>query len=90
MGHAKLTRRQEAVLREVAWETEHVGALVTGRATRHLEVFELLKKLVADAGAVLVCDGDGFVCHPERYRRGWKITDAGTKALTDIDGDATP
>jgi hypothetical protein len=91
MEHAKLTRRQEAVLREVAWGTEHFGALVTGRATRNWEVVALLKKkLVADAGAVLVCDGDGFVCHPERYRQGWKITDAGKKALTVIDGEAAP
>ena len=91
MEHARLTSRQEAVLREVAWGTEHFGALVTGIATRHRDVVALLKKkLVADAGAVLVCDEDGFVCHPQRYRRGWKITDAGKKALTDIDGDAAP
>jgi hypothetical protein len=91
MKHAGLTRRQEAALREVAWGTEHFGALVTGGATRHRDVDSLFKKkLVADAGAVLVCDEDGFVRQPERYRQGWKITDAGKKALTDIDGDATP
>lgn len=78
----KLGRRQRAALETVAWGTEHFGALVTGSNTRASVVRSLLAKgLVKDAGMVAVCDGDGFLLIPERYRQGWAITNAGKKAL---------
>lgn len=77
-----MTKRQFAALRQVAWGTNHFGALVTGRVTRLADVLALhALGFVADAGMVAVCDGDGFLLQPERYRQGWKITEAGKKAL---------
>jgi len=77
-----MTRRQRAALERVAWGTEHFGALVTGRVTRRADVLALRALgYVADAGMVAICDGDGFLLQPERYRQGWKITAAGRKAL---------
>ena len=77
-----MTDRQRAALKNVAWGTEHFGALVTCRSTRKRDVLALVAQgLVADAGMVAVCDGDGFLLQPERYRQGWKITDAGKKAM---------
>jgi 23S rRNA C2498 (ribose-2'-O)-methylase RlmM len=82
----KLTRRQEEVLRRVAWGTENFGALVTGRMTPVAVVRALMKKdLVADAGMVAVCDGDGFLVQPERYRQGWKITGEGKAVLKEVE-----
>jgi hypothetical protein len=79
-----MTEAQRYALERVAWGTEHFGALVTGRMTRKTTVLRLFRKgLVADAGMVVMCDGDGFTIQPERYRQGWKITRAGLKALKD-------
>lgn len=81
----KLTRRQLSALEKVAWGTEHFGALVTGRQTPVSVVRALLKKgLVKDAGMVAVCDGDGFLLQPGRYRQGWAITAAGKAALSGL------
>lgn len=77
-----MTRMQRLALEHVAWATEHFGALVTGRYARKREVMALAAKgLVADAGMVAVCDADGFLLQPGRYRRGWKITESGRMAL---------
>jgi hypothetical protein len=77
-----MTEIQLAALREVAWGTEHFGALVTGGPTRKRDVMALAKLgLVADAGMCVMCDGDGFKIQPERYRRGWKITAKGKLVL---------
>lgn len=77
-----LTPRQRAALERVAWGTEHFGALVTGRSTRADVVRRLhAKGLVKDAGMVAVCDGDGFLLSPQRYRQGWSIADAGKEVL---------
>jgi hypothetical protein len=77
-----MTRAQWRALCKVAWGTEHFGALVTGRATRKEKVHALQALgLVSDGGMVAVCDGDGFLLQPQRYRRGWKITETGKKAL---------
>lgn len=77
-----MTKRQRAALESVALGTEHFGALVTGHVTRKSDVLRLYAiGYVADAGMVAICDGDGFVLQPERYRQGWKVTDAGKKAL---------
>lgn len=77
-----MTKAQRRALETVAWGTEHFGALVTGRQTRLREMVALhAKGLVADAGMGVVCDGDGFILQPERYRQGWKITAKGKKAL---------
>lgn len=79
---APITPHQQSALERVAWGTEHFGSLVTGRMTRKRTVISLFRRgLVADAGMVAVCDGDGFLLVPERYRQGWKITPAGRKAL---------
>lgn len=78
----KLGRRQRAALESVAWGTEHFGALVTGESTRAEVVRSLhAKGLVKDAGMVAVCDGDGYLLQPERYRQGWAITEAGKAVL---------
>lgn len=78
----KLGSAQRRALETVAWGTEHFGALVTGQSTRRAVVLRLFDMgLVADGGMVAVCDGDGYLLQPERYRQGWKITEAGTKAL---------
>lgn len=77
-----MTDNQRAALERVAWGTEHFGSLVTGRVTRKRDVLALCKKgLVADAGMVAVCDGDGYLVVPERYRLGWKITAKGKQVL---------
>lgn len=89
MAPSKLSDRQTVALRAVAWGTEHFGALVAGGETQKRIVAALARKgLVEGVGDVLVCDGDGFAVHPERYRPGWRITAAGKKALADIDGEA--
>jgi hypothetical protein len=77
-----MTKNQMRALRNVSWGSEHFGAFCTGRETRKRDVLALVAQgLVADAGMVAVCDGDGFLLRPERYRQGWEITDAGKKAL---------
>lgn len=77
-----MTPKQRDALETVAWGTEHFGALATGGATRLRDVVALFRLgLVTDAGMVALCDGDGFTIQPERYRQGWKITEAGKKAL---------
>lgn len=78
----RLTQKRMAALRQVAWGAEHFGALVTGRTTRKRDVVALFNLgLVADAGFVAMCDGDGFLLQPERYRQGWKLTAKGKAAL---------
>lgn len=73
---------QRDALRAVAWGTEHFGSLATGGNVRKRDMIALEKKgLVEDVGPVAMCDGDGFTIQPERYRQGWKITEAGKKAL---------
>ena len=77
-----MTKAQRRALEKVAWGTEHFGAFCTGRQTRLRDVAALEEQgLVACVGWVAVCDGDGFLLQPERYRRGWKITAAGKAAL---------
>jgi hypothetical protein len=80
----KLTKQQAHALGRVAWGTKHFGALTTGGDTRRRDVLALLDKgLVADAGMCALCDGDGFTLQPERYRQGWKTTEAGAQWLKD-------
>jgi len=79
-----MTPLQRRVLRSVAWGTEHFGALVTGGSSPRRVVRRLVAMgLVKSVGMVAVCDGDGFLVHPERYREGFAITDAGEVALED-------
>lgn len=86
MSAINLTKRQRAALERVAWGTEHFGALVTGRVTPVSVVRSLLHRgLVKDAGMISVCDGDGFLLQPERYRQGWAITEMGKAALREAE-----
>jgi hypothetical protein len=86
----KLGKAQMRALETVAWGTEHYGALVTGQSTRRAVVLALLRKgLVADAGMVAVCDGDGYLLQPERWLQGWKITEAGKAVLAMAESEVT-
>jgi hypothetical protein len=76
-----LTEKQHSALEAVAWGTEHFGALVSGRSHHRRTLVALATKgLVRLTSQVAVCDGDGFLLQPERYRDGWTLTEKG-KAL---------
>lgn len=82
----ELTKKQRQALRSVAWGTKHFGSLMTGRETSRRTVLALVKRgLCESVGMVAMCDGDGFLVQPERYREGFAITKAGKKLLRQID-----
>ena len=63
------------ILQAMQRREEHGMATLTNRrlplrTMKHLESLGLVK----DAGPVAVCDGDGFIVQPERYRVGWTLT----------------
>ena len=69
-------------LETVAWGEEHFGSVTTGGPLRKRDVDAAIRKgLVVEVGAVTLCDGDGFTIHPERYRTGYKLTEAGRRQV---------
>jgi hypothetical protein len=79
----KLTKMQKTALRDVEWGVKHFGGLCAGgdATTRRLTGLEALG-LVENQGQVFLCDGDGWILQPERYRTGWGLTAAG-RCVTD-------
>lgn len=76
-----LPRRQLDALETVAWGMDHFGAILTGRGIRLRVVRALMRKgYVESAGSVAVCDGDGFMVQPERWREGFRLTESGIQA----------
>lgn len=71
-------------LTQVAWGQHFFGALFTGRhfPVRKMRALES-RGLVTSIGACALCDGDGFIIMPERYRDGWQLTAAGIASLVD-------
>jgi hypothetical protein len=85
-----LTTKQLLAMRSIAWGQRHFGALVTGRVTTRATVRALERKsLACSAGTVAVCDGDGFLVQPQRYREGFRLTAQGLAFLiADDNNDA--
>lgn len=78
-GWPSLTKRERALLKSVAWGTEHFGGLTTRSTTTIAQLAG--KRLVRSLGLVAVCDGDGFTLQPERWREGWTLTPKGRRWL---------
>ena len=86
-----LTDRQVRILRDLEWASRAFaastpGALLTSDRFRVRDGRALQRRRLAeDAGRVLVVDGDGATVEPERYRRGYTITEKGRALLTRLD-----
>lgn len=77
-----LTPKQLDTLRVVGDAQEHYGSLVTNSAyPRSVVVRLVLLGLVESAGVVRVCDDTGSPYEPERWREGFKLTQAGRLLL---------
>jgi len=77
-----ITPGQLDALRTIAWGVKHFGALVTGRSVTLRTVRVLVARgLVESAGLVALCDEDGFLLQPERWRRGFRLSVAGRDFL---------
>lgn len=89
-----LTPSVASLLDQFEWGEEHFGSLLTGRTVRRDQVRRAVAAgVVESAGMVVVCDDDGFAREPERWREGFKLTDAGRAALAEwraISGAAAP
>lgn len=73
-----LTRKQRDAVEAIGWGMRHFGSVVTNRHVRRRTVQALIRKGLAESvGRVQLCDDDGFMCEPERYREGFRLTHAG-------------
>ncbi len=76
--------KQLDVLETVAWGEKHFGSVITGGGLLLRDVRRAIRDgLIVSAGQVIVCDGDGFGLEPERYREGFKLTDAGRAVVAE-------
>ncbi|OPY60585.1 MAG: hypothetical protein A4E57_04421 [Syntrophorhabdaceae bacterium PtaU1.Bin034] len=69
---------QRDVLEAIAWAEEHFGSLMPNEQCPREEVLKAVEAgLAYSVGAVVLCDGDGFMLHPEVWDEGFALTDAG-------------
>jgi len=71
------------VLELAEWGQENFGGgVVTNRLLRRREVLRAeARGLVKSLGLVPLCDDDGRIIQPERYREAWQLTEAGKTKL---------
>lgn len=73
------------VLELAEWgEQNFGGGVVTNRVLRRREVLRAeARGLVKSLGRVPLCDDDGHIVMPERYREAWQLTEAGRIKLAE-------
>lgn len=77
-----MTRTTLDVLQALAWGEKHFGSLTTGRTIRLRDMRRCIESGLAESvGPVVLCDGDGYTIEPERYRAGYRMTEAGRAVL---------
>lgn len=73
-------------LSTTAWAMHHFGSVCTGGNLQLRDIKRAISKgLIESVGSVPICDGDGFAVLPERYREGFRLTDAGKDELRERD-----
>lgn len=83
MNVPAITWRDFNRLEAIEWAEDEFGSLITTRQFPRRAILRLVERgLVRSAGLVTVLDGDGGMVEPERFREGFKLTDAGKQALT--------
>lgn len=80
-----LTKKQIEYLSNVHWAERHFGSYAP-RGSIHLKSL-VEKGLVKSVGVVCLCDEDGGIKEPERYREGFVLTEDGNKVLDGNDED---
>jgi hypothetical protein len=74
--------KRRDVLETIADAEDHYGSLVTGAGCSRRDVMRCLDAgLVQSAGLVVVCDDTNTPSEPERWREGFKLTQAGRLLL---------
>lgn len=74
--------KRRNVLDTIQWAEDEFGSMVTGGIVTRRDVMRCVRAgLVQSAGMVVVMDDDGGIKEPERYREGFKLTDAGRREL---------
>jgi hypothetical protein len=72
------------VLEWLEWGEKNFGSLATSRQVRRRDVLRAVERgLAQSVGDVVMCDGDGWIIEPERYREGFTLTDAGRAKLAE-------
>ena len=75
--------KQRDVLETIAWAEKHFGSLTTTRQLPRRDMMRAVKAgLAQSAGIIELCDGDGFLISPSRFREGFVLTEKGRAALT--------
>lgn len=72
------------VLTQLEWGMKHFDGLSSSRSLPRRDIVrEIHKGLVESLGMMPLCDGDGFLIVPERYRECFGLTEAGRKHLAE-------
>lgn len=80
MSEVRLTDNQRDAMDSLAWGEWFFGSLTPTRTTQRRVIEALVAKGLAESvGVVAMCDDDGFLVQPERYREGFRLTDEGLK-----------
>ncbi len=70
------------LLETVGWAEDLFGSLVTTRSCARRDVMREVKNgLTESIGPVALCDDDGGILDPERYREGFRLTKKGREFL---------
>jgi len=86
------TKSQVKVLSAIYQGTDCCNGVFDYATLHHTQarVADTMPSLVTSIDGVVSVDGDGFVVMPERYGRGFRLTQAGYETLTQHDAERYP
>jgi hypothetical protein len=74
--------KRRDVLESIAYAEGDYGSLVTGGPVRRRDVLRAVERgLAQSVGLVRVLDDDGHPSEPERFREGFRLTEAGRRGI---------
>lgn len=74
----------------VAWGEKHFGCVIAGGPLKLRDIQRAKAKgFVESVGIVAVCDDDGALKQPERYREGFTLTESGKAKLREYESQFT-
>lgn len=82
--------KQRDVLELIEWGEKHFGSITTNRQLPRRDMLRCVQVgLAKSQGQVAMCDGDGGLIQPERYREGFILTGRGRSAIAAYRGKET-